>query len=140
MKVPFANALFNEEPAGTFVHGHIFVSAPDLTIALQDPGVGYWHCDIAHQDRLTWSAKVYELFGLASGTPVERNWAVARYDEPSRDALEKVRTYALDRNLGFILDAAIKPEEADDRWIRVLAYPIVARSRVVGLHGVKRAL
>jgi hypothetical protein len=140
MTVPFANALFKEEPPGTFKHGHIFISAPDLASDREDPGIGYWHCDIAHQERLTWSSKVYELFGLPNGIPVERNWAVARYSELSRSALQKVRTYALDRKLGFMLDAAIKPEEADERWIRVLAYSIVARGRVVGLHGLKRAL
>ena len=140
MTVPFANRLFDQEPAGTFAGGHIFVNAPDLTSAQQDPANGYWHCDIAHDDKLTWTDKVYELFGLPPGTSVQRDWAVTRYSEPSKDALRSVRTYALDRKLGFILDALIKPAGEDDRWIRVLAYPIVARGRVVGLHGLKRAL
>jgi hypothetical protein len=140
MTVPFANALFENEPAGTFTQGHVFMNAPELAIACQDPDIGYWRCDIADDDRLTWTDKVYELFGLPNGAPVERDWAVERYSEPSRDALTKVRTYALGRKFGFILDAAIKVEEAEERWIRVLAYPIVARGRVVGLHGLKRAL
>ena len=140
MKSPFANALFHEEPAGTFAHGHIFISEPDLAPAQQDPAIGYWHCDIAHDDKLTWTDRVYELFGLAKGAQVERDWAVTRYSELSRRALEKVRTYALGRKYGFILDAAIKSGGADDRWIRVLAYPIVVKGRVVGLHGLKRAL
>lgn len=116
------------------------MTAPDLSSAQQDPSIGYWHCDVAHKDRLTWSEEVYELFGLSSGTPVQRDWAVTRYSELSRSALERVRPYALRRKCGFILDAAIKPEGAGDRWIRVLAYPIVAGDRVVGLHGLKRAL
>ena len=140
MAVPFANELFNEDPAGTFIQGHIFICAPDLSSAQLERGVGYWHCDIAHGDRLTWSDQVYELFDLPSGTPVERSWAVTRYCEPSRDGLVKVRSYAIGRKLGFLLDAAIKSQEADNRWIRVLAYPIIARGRVVGLHGMKRAL
>ena len=140
MKGPFANALFNEEPAGTFAHGHIFISAPDLTSPQADPEVGYWHCDIRREDKLTWSEKVYELFGLPAGTPVDRDWAVERYSELSRCALERVRTYALRRKFGFILDAAIKSEETGEHWIRVLAFPIVARGRVVALHGLKRAL
>ena len=140
MKVPFANFLFDEEPAGTFAHGHVFMTAPDLSSPQQDPSIGYWHCDIAHKDQLTWSDKVYELFGLPSGTPVRRDWAVTRYSELSRSALDRVRPYAVTRKCGFILDAAIKPEGEADRWIRVLAYPIVARGRVVGLHGLKRAL
>jgi hypothetical protein len=134
------NSLFHDEPAGTFAHGHIFISEPDLTSARQDPRNGYWHCDVANDHRLTWTDRVYELFGLPTGVPVERDWAVARYSEVSRKALDKVRTYALSRKYGFILDAAISPEGADNLWIRVLAVPILAKGRVVGLHGLKRAL
>lgn len=135
-----ADALFHEEPSGTFLFGHVFRSAPDLTKARDDPANGYWRCDIAEEDRLTWSEKVYELFGLPSGVPVERDWAVDRYSEKSKSALKRVRTFALNRKFGFILDAAIKPEGARNRWIRILAVPILADGRVVGLHGLKRAL
>lgn len=136
----FVNALFYEEPAGTFLDGYIFRSAPDLVSARQDPDNGYWHCDIAKRNRLTWSTKVYELFGLAIGTPVGREWAVAHYSERSRTALERVRKLGLSRHFGFVLDAEITPEGAPNRWIRVLAVPISKGDRIVGLHGVKRAL
>jgi len=140
MKGSFVNKLFEEEPAGAFAHGHIFINGPDMAGAQRDPGAGYWHCDIADNDRLTWSEKVYALFGLDVGTSVKREWAVSRYAEPSKSVLERVRSYALDRKLGFLLDAAISLEGEDHRWIRVLAVPILARGRVVGLHGLKRAL
>ena len=65
---------------------------------------------------------------------------MAHYSEQSRSALERVRTFGLKRNFGFILDAEITPEEAASRWIRVLAVPILEGRRIVGLHGVKRAL
>ena len=134
------NDLFYGEPAGTFSHGHIFAHAPELAAAQGDPALGYWHCDIADHDRLTWSEKVYDLFGLPSGDPVQRDWAVARYSERSKTALQKVRNYALGRKFGFILDAEISPEGAGNRWIRVLAVPIVEDNRVDGLHGLKRSL
>jgi hypothetical protein len=111
-----------------------------VTDAKSDPDIGYWHCDITDEDRLTWSDKVYELFGLSPGSPVERDWAVARYGENSKTSLERVRKYALSHNFGFILDAAIEPEGGDCRWIRVLAVPIVEDGRIVGLHGLKRPL
>ena len=136
----FVDAMFYDEPPGAFAGGYIFRSAPDLTSAIDDPDNGYWHCDIADDDKLTWSEKVYELFGLAAGTPVERDWAVARYSDASKSTLERVRTYGLNRKFGFILDAQITPQGADERWIRVLAVPIMTEGRVVGLHGLKRAL
>ena len=142
MKDSFVYSLFQEQPLGAFEDGFVFVIAPDLVGAEEDPRLGYWHCDIAHDDKLTWSEKVYALFGLPDGTPVVRDWAVARYTEPSKSTLERVRGYALRRKLGFILDAAIHREEGGHRWIRVLAVPILAKSsgRVVGVHGLKRPL
>jgi hypothetical protein len=136
----FANALYDHEPAGAFAHGHLVINTPDVRGFENDPGAGYWRCDLTRQDRLTWSEKVRELFGVPTGLPVTRDWAVGRYAEPSRAALERVRTFALSRKLGFILDAQIAVEGAANRWIRVLAVPIVARGRIVGLHGLKRAL
>ena len=113
---------------------------PDLTNAVDDPRNGYWHCSIANHERLTWSDKVYELFGLPAGSPIEREWALARYSQDSRKTLERVRSFGLAHKSSFILDAEIMPEGAGDRWIRVLAVPIVASGCVVGLHGLKRAL
>lgn len=136
----FLETLFSDEPAGTFAHGHVFRTPPDLTGARQNPANGYWHCDVSNHDNLTWSEKVYELFGLPAGAPIEREWAVGRYSEASRIALERVRTFGLNRQFGFILDAEINPEDGPPRWIRVLAFPIMEDGRAVGLHGVKRAL
>jgi hypothetical protein len=140
MEGSLVNELFYGEPAGAFSGGHIFARAPELHSARADPALGYWHCDLADDDRLTWSKKVYDLFGLPHGDPVQRDWAVAHYSEHSKKALKKVRNYALGRKFGFILDAEISPEGASSRWIRVLAVPIVEDNRVVGLHGLKRSL
>ena len=140
MEGSLVSDLFYGEPAGTFSHGHIFARPPELAGAQADPALGYWHCDIADHERLTWSDRVYDLFGLPHGDPVERDWAVARYSEQSKSALKKVRNYALGRKFGFILDAEISAEGANNRWIRVLAVPIVEGNRVVGLHGLKRAI
>ena len=142
MQGSFVYTLFHEEPLGAFEDGYVFVLAPDIDGAGQEPGAGYWHCDVVRNDKLTWSDKVYALFGLPSGAPVVRDWAVAQYIEPSKSTLERVRTYALRRKLGFILDSAIKIEGGGHRWIRVLAVPILSKrnGQVVGLHGLKRPL
>ena len=140
MNGSFVNAMFDEEPGGRFKDGYVFRAEPDLASLQHDPVNGYWHCDIADRDKLTWTEKVYELFGVHPGTDVEREWAVARYSEVSRKSLERVRHFALNRKYGFILDAEIVPVGDSCRWIRVLAIPIVVGGRPVGLHGVKRAL
>src|SRR6476661_5808185 len=110
MNKSFVIELFYAEPAGTFTEGYVFRTAPDLTSAVDDPRNGYWHCNVTRDDRLMWSEKVCELFGLPAGAPIEREWAVARYSEHSKEALERVRTFGLNREFGFILDAEITPE------------------------------
>ena len=140
MKGSFVSSLFYDEPAGAFAHGYVFINAPELSDDQCNSEIGYWHCDIAHQERLTWSDTVYELFGLPNRAKVDREWAVSRYSPDSKGILEKVRGFALRRKCGFILDAEISAEGADRRWIRVLAIPILVRERIVGLHGLKRAL
>ncbi len=134
--------LFFEEPRGVFSKGHVLTHATAATFDEKnlDGDVALWKCDIFNEDRLTWSEKVYELFGFPPGTPVARAEAVARYAAASRDALERVRTYALTRKLGFLLDAEIVPPEGESRSIRVLAVPVLEEGRIVGLRGAKRLL
>lgn len=142
MKGSFAYTLFQDEPPGTFEDGYVFVNAPTIDGETEPSETGYWHCDIKDGDKLSWSEKVRSLFGLPEGTPPVRDWAVSRYTEPSKSTLERVRTYALGRKLGFILDSAIKVEGGGHRWIRLLAVPIISKrtGRVVALHGLKRPL
>jgi hypothetical protein len=135
-----ADALFHDEPVGTFIDGYVFPSGQDLSGAQRHGDSGDWSCEIDNRSRLTWSDKVYELFGLRAGAPVEREWAVARYSERSRSILDRVRTYALRRDFGFILDALIEPATGRSRWIRVLAVPTFDERGPVRLHGVKRPL
>jgi hypothetical protein len=134
--------LFLEEPPGAFAHGHVISRATAATFDESSLGedVALWKCDIFDEDRLTWSEKVYELFGFPTGTPVARAEAVARYAEASREVLERVRTYALHRKGGFLLDAEITPQSGKNRSIRILAVPVLEEGRIVGLRGVKRPL
>ena len=132
--------LFYNEPAGTFAEGYLLQFMPDLTRAVDDPHNGYWHCNLANHDRLTWSEKVYELFGLPAGTTIEREWVVERYTEHSKKTLDEVRTTGIKRKMAFILDAEITPSGERTSWIRVLAVPILAAGQLIGLHGLKRAI
>ena len=136
---PFVDALL-QRPAGAFRDGYFFRVGPDLRSAQEHPDTGYWSCDLTNGDKLTWSDKVYDLFGLPAGTPVEREWAVTRYSEHSKATLTRVRRHALDHDFCFILDAEISQGAGQQRWIRVLAVPKFANGRAVQLHGLKRPL
>jgi len=137
----FADALFRQENSQSFREGYVFNPGPILSGDREDPeDWGYWACDIADQDKLSWSDKVYELFGLVPGDLIDRDWAVERYLEHSRATLQRVREFALRHACGFILDAEIEPEGAHRMWIRVLALPVLEDGQVVRLHGLKRAL
>ena len=133
--------LFLSEPAGHFALGHVFKAVDGFASpAAAGDGIGYWRCDIADGNRLTWSKEVYQLFDIPIGSQIERNEAVARYTEHSKGVLERLRAFAINHKCGFILDAAIAAPSTDNQWIRLIAFPILEAGRVVGLQGLKRAL
>jgi hypothetical protein len=134
--------LFLDEPAGRFALGHVFRLPLDgeSVDSLASDDIGHWSCDIADGDRLTWSDKVYELFGIPVGTAVDREQALQCYSDQSRDVLERLRPFAIGHRFGFILDAALGQTKDSFRWIRILAIPVVERDLVVGLRGLKRTL
>jgi hypothetical protein len=140
---PELHDLFFRELPGRFSLGHILsrvTPAEDLAYLLEHKDVGQWHCDIANGDALTWSDRVYEIFGLPLGAGVTREQAVRRYRTHSRGVLERIRSFATSRNCGFILDAEINPRSEESKWIRIAALPILNKGRLVALRGVKRVL
>ena len=136
-----ADALLRAGRVGTFRDGYVFRPGAAVNGARQEQADwGYWACDIGDQNRLAWSDKVYDLFGLPVDVPVDRDWAVGRYKAHSQSTLQRVRDYALRHALGFILDAEIEPEGGCPRWIRVLAVPVCENGQIARLYGLKRAL
>ncbi len=106
-------------------------------LALARHGIGTWECDL-RDDALTWSAGVYDLFGLPRGARLLRPEMVALYSERSRAAMERLRAYAIRHRRGFTLDAEILSAHGGHRWMRLVAAPICKGERVVRLHGLKR--
>ncbi|MCL6683965.1 hypothetical protein [Sphingomonas alba] len=137
-----ARDMFLSEASGRFALGHVFRTSQEVegaSGAIADD-IGRWRCDIIEGDQLTWSKKVYELFGLPAGKPVVREQAVRCYKEHSKSVLDRLRNDAIRHKCAFILDAAIEVTGKGTKWIRVLAVPILQGDRVIGLHGLKRAL
>jgi PAS domain-containing protein len=131
------------EPPGHFAQGSILdCSASDLIDfavrqALGRNSGGWWECDLS-DDSLTWTAGIYEMFGLPQGAKVSREDAVALYSEESRAAMQRLRSYAIENQRPFVLDARIRPPgAAEERWMRLIAAPVVEGGRTVRLHGLK---
>jgi hypothetical protein len=51
--------------------------------------------------------------------------------------MERLRSYAIRHKRGFTLDAEIRPVIGDNRWMRLIAVPIIEGDRAVRLHGLK---
>jgi PAS domain-containing protein len=102
-------------------------------------GIGRWECDL-FDNALTWSAGVYDIFGLPRDARVTRDETVALYSEESRAAMERLRAYAIQHKRGFTLEALIIPPRGLCRWMRLTAVPICDGDRVVRLHGLKQIL
>jgi PAS domain-containing protein len=100
---------------------------------------GCWECDLA-DNSLIWSGGVYDLFGLPRGTEATRDAAVRMYSWHSRAKMEALRVHAIRHKRGFTLDIEIRPAIGDERWVRLIAAPVVENGKVTKLHGLKIAL
>jgi len=107
--------------------------------ALAERGIGLWHCDLQNE-RLSWTGGVYDLFGLDRDMSVSRPLAVSLYAPDSREAMERLRAYAIRYRRGFTLDVEIRPLDGDERTMRLIAAPILHGDQVVALHGIKQLL
>jgi hypothetical protein len=105
--------------------------------ALGQRRAGWWECELADSS-LTWTAGVYDIFGLPQGARVTRDEAVALYCEQSRAAMERLRSYAIAHGQGFVLDARIRPASGGaERWMRLIGAPSLEDGRAMRLHGLK---
>lgn len=113
------------------------LAAAPVDGALAARGIGIWACDLADNDRLSWTQGVYDLFGLPRGQVVDRPFAVSLYREPSRLAMEQLRRHAIRHRRGFTVDVEIRQPGGEERWMRLSAVPVIAGGKVVRLCGVK---
>ncbi|MFC3443003.1 diguanylate cyclase [Sphingobium rhizovicinum] len=111
-------------------------------IALAERGLGLWHCDLTDDNRLSWTAGVYDMFGLERDCPVARPLSVSLYAPESREPMERLRAYAIKHKRGFTLDVDINQADGGGRCaMRLIAAPILnAEDDVIALHGVKQLL
>jgi PAS domain S-box-containing protein len=96
-----------------------------------------WQCDLA-DDSLTWGAGVFDLFGIARDTRLERQATVAMYSDHSRAMLEKLRSHAIATGGSFTFEARIVRPSGEKRWMRVTADTVVSGGRVTHLYGMKQ--
>jgi hypothetical protein len=109
--------------------------------ALAERGLGLWQCDLS-DNSLSWTAGVYDLFGLERDSPVPRDLAVSLYAPDSREAMERLRAYAIRHRRGFTLDVDIDQADGSGRCaMRLIAAPVLGtHGTVIGLQGVKQLL
>lgn len=126
-----------------FAFGHVFYPKGDIVLQgseLPDEEIGYWRCDIANGDRLSWTAASYRLFGIPVTAEVARHEVLGRYGAGSMSVLERVRDFSIRNRCCFMLDARMSGTASGARNLRILSAPLVHDGRVVAIHGLKRAL
>ncbi|MFC3691926.1 GGDEF domain-containing protein [Chenggangzhangella methanolivorans] len=98
---------------------------------------GLWECRLG-DERLDWSAGVYDLFGLPAGSRLHRRDMLDLYKPASLERLERVRGEALVKGGRFSLDAEITTARGVSRWIRIAAVVEHEGGRATRLYGMKR--
>ena len=122
---------------GSIVDGACEHLVAALSSAGPIAGIGRWECDLL-DNSLTWSSPVYDLFGLPHAIPPLRTEVLPLYTEESRVLMEQLRAYAIRHRRGFTLDAQLRPANGGQRWMRLVAAPVIEHGRVVRLQGLKR--
>jgi hypothetical protein len=116
----------------------IDVIEPETVGALAVQHAGVWECDLA-DDSLIWSGGVFDIFGLPRGAVVTREDAIRFYSEPSRAAVERLRSHAIRNTCGFTIDVEITPAVGVRRSMRLIAATACdpESGRPTRLHGLK---
>lgn len=96
-----------------------------------------WRCDLL-DDSLTWSAGVFELFGIPQGTRIDRREIVTMYSEESRAMLHRLRSQAIVMCGSFTFEARIRRLDGEMRWMRVTADTVARGGHATHLYGTKQ--
>lgn len=109
----------------------------DVDRSLAAAGAGLWECRL-QDERLDWSAGVYDMFGLPKGARMRRGDMLDSYLPGSLALLEKVRSDALRRGGAFRLEAEIETPKGERRWIRVSGLVDRGADAPIRLFGLKQ--
>lgn len=96
-----------------------------------------WQCDLATEE-LSWSGGVFDLFGIARGTKMDRRATLQLYAPESRERLERLRQTAIDTGGSFTFEAQITRPTGEPRWMRLCADVQRKNGRSVILYGTKQ--
>lgn len=99
--------------------------------------MGVWQCHLAG-NALTWSAGVYDIFGLTRGSALSRDRTVEQYADGSRDAMQEARALAIETGTEFQLDAEIFRADGQMRWMRLTASVQSVHGQALRLFGTKQ--
>lgn len=108
-----------------------------LGAAFAAAGIGVWECSLP-DERLLWSAGVYDLFDLPrTGTP-QRAETLTCYTPAARAELIACRSAAIASCTGFEMDAEIVTFTGRRRWLRITATVEQRHGVPVRIFGIKR--
>ncbi len=133
------SASDNWHDAGSFAIDPSPVIAPDparMLRHLDRAGIGLFECDLK-SERLNWTRSLYDLFGLPE-RGFHRSEVVALYDPESCEALEKLRSRAIEMAGAFTLDARFTRPDGSSRWVQITAEVDHDRGKPLRLVGTKR--
>ncbi|WP_246232988.1 diguanylate cyclase domain-containing protein [Aurantimonas aggregata] len=99
--------------------------------------IGVWECNLADH-ALTWTDVVYDIFDLPRGVPPVRELTLECYPPDSRQALETLRSRAIEESSGFTLETEIVSAAGKRRWIRITATVESEDGKPVRIFGMKQ--
>jgi PAS domain S-box-containing protein len=110
---------------------------PSWIVEAPVPLAARWSCDLAG-DVLCWTPGVFDLFGIAPGTRLDRREVVEFYTPESRALMERLRAQAIAERGSFTMEAELRRADGTTRRMLLSADTLVRGGRVTHLHGIKQ--
>lgn len=99
--------------------------------------VGAWECTLSTQ-RIAWSAETFEIFGLPTSFPLERQRTVEMYEARSRALMTYHRQQCIDTGAPFQIDVMIEDGLGQARHMRLTGNALRANGVTERLIGTKK--
>ena len=99
--------------------------------------IGAWECNLANE-ALSWTDGVYDLFGLARGSTIQRSSILDLYEEASRSEMNRMRGSVIRNGGAFSLDCRIRTASNEKRWMRLIVGVGHQHGRPIRIFGSKQ--
>ncbi|WP_289024164.1 PAS domain-containing protein [uncultured Salegentibacter sp.] len=97
--------------------------------------VGHWSYNIGSGE-VTWSKKVYEIYGLSEKEPIDFERAIEFYSETSQKKIKNAVKDAIEKGLEYRLKLQLVDAKNNRKWVRAIGTPLLRKGKCIQIFGI----